>query len=33
MKPDNIEDDTYIDFGKYINDKDPEFQVDDHVRI
>ena len=33
MKPDNVEDDTHLDFGKKINDKDPKFQVDDHVRI
>ena len=26
-------DDTYIDFKKEVNDKDPKFKVDDHVRI
>ena len=25
--------DTYIDFNKEVNDKDPEFKVGDHVRI
>ena len=24
---------TYIDFGKEVNDKDPKFKVGDHVRI
>ena len=26
-------DNTYIDFGKEVNDKDPKFQVADHMRI
>ena len=26
-------DDTYIDFGKEVNDNDPKFKVGDHMRI
>ena len=33
MKPIDVKDNTYIDFGKEINDKDPKFKVGDHVRI
>ena len=33
MKPMNVKDNTYIDFEKEINDKDPKFKVGDHVRI
>ena len=33
MKPMNVKDNTYIDFEKKINDKDPKFKVGDHVRI
>ena len=33
MKPVDVKDNTYIDFKKEVNDKDPKFQVDDHVRI
>ena len=33
MKPDDVKDNTYIDFKKEINDKDPKFKVGDHVRI
>ena len=33
MKPVDVKDDTYIDFIKDVNDKDPKFQVGDHVRI
>ena len=33
MKPTNVKDNTYIDFGKEVNDNDPKFQVGDHVRI
>ena len=33
MKPIDVKDDTYIDFGKEVNDKDPKFKVCDHVRI
>ena len=32
MKPDDVEDNTYIDFKKEVNDKDPKFKVGDHVR-
>ena len=32
-KPVDVEDDTYIDFKKEVNDKDPKFKVGDHVRI
>ena len=33
MKPIDIKDNTYIDFGKEANDKDPKFKVGDRVRI
>ena len=33
MKPINVKDNTHIDFGKQVNDKDPKFKVGDHVRI
>ena len=33
MKPVDVKDNTYIDFKKEINDKDPKFKVDDHVGI
>ena len=33
MKPVDVKDNTYIDFGKKVNDKDPKFKVGDHVRI
>ena len=33
MKPIDIKDNTYINFGKEVNDKDPQFKVGDHVRI
>ena len=29
----DVKDNTYIDFSKEANDKDPKFKVDDHVRI
>ena len=32
MKPVDVEDNTYIDFGKEVNDKDPKFQVGDYVK-
>ena len=32
MKPVDVKDNTYIDFGKDVNDKDPKFKVRDHVR-
>ena len=33
MKPVDIEDNTYIDSNKEVNDIDPNFKVGDHVRI
>ena len=33
MKPFDVKDNTYIDFKKESNDKNPKFKVDDHVRI
>ena len=33
MKPVDVKDNTYINFKKEINDKDPKFKVGDHVRI
>ena len=33
MKPVDVKDNTYIDFGKESNDKHHKFQVDDHIRI
>ena len=33
MKPVDVKCNTYIDFGKEVNDKDPKFKVGDHVRI
>ena len=33
MKPVDVKDNTYIDFKKESNDKDPKFKVGDHVRI
>ena len=33
MKPVDVEDNTYIDFKKEVNDKDPKFKVDNHVRV
>ena len=33
MKPIDVKNNTYIDFDKEVNDKDPKFQVGDHVRI
>ena len=33
MKPVDVNDNIYIDFGKDRNDKDSKFQVDDHVKI
>ena len=32
-KPADVKDNTYIDFKKEVNDKDPKFKIDDHVRI
>ena len=33
MKPVDVNDNTYIDSSKEVNDKDPEFKIGDHVRI
>ena len=33
IKPVDVKDNAYIDSGKDVNDKDPKFQVDDHVWI
>ena len=33
MKPVNVKDNTYIDFEKEVNNKDPKFKVGDHLRI
>ena len=33
IKPVDAEDNTYIDFEKEVNDRDPKFKVGDHVRI
>ena len=33
MKPVDVKDNTYIDFEKEVNDKDPKFKLGDHVRI
>ena len=33
MKPVDVKDNTYIDFKKEVNDKDPKFKVGNNVRI
>ena len=33
IKPVDVKDNTYIDFKKRVNDRDPKFKVGDHVRI
>ena len=33
MKPTDVEDNTYINIDKELNDNDPKFKVGDHVRI
>ena len=33
MKPIDVEDNTYIDFKREVNDKNLNFKFDDHVRI
>ena len=33
MKPVDVKDNTYIDFEKEVNDKNPKFKVGDHVKI
>ena len=33
IKPIDVKDNIYIDFGKEVNDNNPKFKVGDHVRI
>ena len=33
MKPADVKGNTYIDFKKEVNYKEPKFKVDDHIRI
>ena len=33
MEPIDVKDNTYIDFKKEVNDKDPKFKVGDYVKI
>ena len=33
MKPIDVKDNTYIDFEKEVNDKNPKFKIGDHVKI
>ena len=33
MKPIDVKDNTYIDFKKESNDKDPKFKVGNHVKL
>ena len=33
MKPIDVKDNPYINIDKEVNDKDPKFKVNDHVRI
>ena len=33
MKPINLKNSTYIDYGIENNYEDPKFEIDDHVRI
>ena len=33
MKPVDVKDNTYTDFEKEVNNKDPQFKIGDHVRI
>ena len=33
MKPVDVKGNTYIDFGKEVDNKDPKFKVGDHVRL
>ena len=33
MKPVDVKDNTYIDFKKEINNKDPKFRIGDSVRV
>ena len=33
IKSNDVKDNTYIDFKKEVNDKEPKFKIGDHVRI
>ena len=33
MKPADVKNNAYIDFVKEVNDRDPKFKFDNHVRI
>ena len=33
MKPINVKDNAYFDFDKEVNNNDPKFKIDNHVRI
>ena len=33
MKPIDVKDNTYIDFGKEVNDNNPKFKIGNHMRI
>ena len=33
MKPADVKGNTYIDFGKEVNDEDPKFTIADNLRI
>ena len=33
MKPIDVNDNTYINIDKDVNDKNPKFKVDDHVKM
>ena len=33
IKPVDVKDNTYLDFKKKVNDKDPKFKVGGHIRI
>ena len=33
MKPIDVKDNTYINIGKEVDDRDPKFKVGDHLRI
>ena len=33
MKPIDVKDNTYVNIGTEVNDKNPKFKVGDHVRI
>ena len=33
MKPIDVKDNTYVDWKKEVNDKNPKFKVGDHVRV